>query len=93
MKLRDVLNASGTLEEHDVVYARRPWSLDSEASVIRYEESQQVERLQPGAPDLEYFLEAPLLQDIRKQVEEAGRSSEEVLAMLLYYAENDAFPL
>lgn len=92
MKLREILNQCDKLGEYDVVYARRPWSLDSEAAVIEYEEGQSVVRLLKGAPSFEYFLEAPLATDIRQQAEGGGRSTEEALDVLLYYAENDAFP-
>lgn len=92
MKLREILIGSDKLAEYDVVYAKRPWSLDSEAFVFRYEEGQPVVRRLKDDPSFEYFLEAPLVKDIRQQVEDVGRSSEEAIETLLYYAENDAFP-
>ncbi len=91
MILRDILLKSDDLEEGDVVFARRPWSLDSEASVVGFSPEDTVTRiLQDSA--LEYFLEAPLIRDIRAQVEDGGGGTEDALRILLYYAENDAFP-
>jgi len=92
MKLRDVLIESDKLSEYDVVYAKRPWSLEAEAFVVRYDGEQPVARSLKDDPSFEYFLEAPLVTDIRRQIEDAGRSSEEALDVLFYYAENDAFP-
>jgi len=92
MRLKEVLSDTDSLDEYDVIYAKRPWSLNAEAYVVRYQEGQTVIRFFEDAPSFEYFLEAPLVKDIRQQVEDAGRSSDEVLDVLLYYAENDAFP-
>ena len=92
MKLREALIESNNLGEHDVLYARRPWLLDSDALVVSYSEGQSVTRFLADDASFEYFLEVPLVQDIRHQVEAAGSSSEEALDVLLYYAENDAFP-
>ena len=61
------------------------------ACIVRYMPGETVPRLLSDA-SCEYFLEAPLIQDIRKQVEGGGEPPSEVLRMLLYYAENDAFP-
>lgn len=92
MKLREILIDSDGLGEYDVVYAKRPWSLDSTAYVERYEENETVVRVLKNDASFEYFLEASLIKDIRGQAEDAGRSQQEVLDILVYYAENDAFP-
>jgi hypothetical protein len=92
MKLREILIDSDKLGEYDVVYAKRPWSLESDACVVRYEANEAVTRLLKDDTSLEYFLEAELIKDIRSQVEDSGKSSVQVLDILLYYAENDAFP-
>lgn len=92
MKLQEILIDSGCLDEYDVVYAKRPWSLDSPACIARYEENESVLRLLKSDVSFEYFLEATLIKDIRSQVEDAGKSSEDALDILLHYAENDAFP-
>lgn len=92
MKLREILNKSEELGEYDVVYAKRPWSLDSEACVIRYEPDESVPRLLSDL-SYEYFLESALIRDIRKQVEDAGEPMAEALRIIVFYAENDAFPV
>jgi hypothetical protein len=92
MKLSEILIKSDNLSEHDVVYVKRPWSQNSDASVVRYKDGETVLRLMEEAPSFEYFLEAPLIKDIRQQVEKSGGSSEQILEIILYYAENDAFP-
>jgi len=92
MKLREILIGPDGLGEYDVVYAKRPWSLESAACVARYEANEPVPRLLSSDTSFEYFLEATLIKDIRSQVEGAGKSSAEALGIILYYAENDAFP-
>ena len=91
MKLREILINSEGLGEYDVVYVKRPWSLDSDACVVRSQPDEAVPRLL-SEDSFEYVLEAPLIKYIRKQVEDAGESPSEVLRILLYYGENDAFP-
>lgn len=91
MKLREILINSDGLDEFEVIYAKRPWSLNSEACVVQYQPDEMVPRLL-SEDCFEYFLETPLIKDIRKQIEDAGGSSSDVLRILLYYAENDAFP-
>ncbi len=92
MKLQEVLNNSVALDGCDVVYARRPWSLESAACVVRYQANESVlSRLGEDA-SFEYFLEAALIRDIQGRLADAGKASLEVLNIILYYAENDAFP-
>jgi len=91
MRLREILLKSDELDENDVVYAKKPWSLEAEARVVGFAPGDIVPRLLQDAP-LEYFLEAPLIADIRLQVAEGGGDLEEALRILMYYAENDAFP-
>lgn len=90
MKLRDILLKSEELDENDVVFAMKPWSLETEAKVVSFAPGDFVPRFLQD--DLfEYFLEAPLIADIRSQITDEGGDPEEVLRILLYYAENDAF--
>lgn len=91
MSLREILINSANLSEYDVIYAKRPWTLETLAHVARYGPHDAVSRFLDDA-SFEYFLEASLVQDVRMQLENAGRPLGEVLEALLYYAENDAFP-
>lgn len=91
MQLREILLKSDELDENDVVYAKRPWSLEAEAKVVGFAHGDTVGRHLQDAP-FEYFLEAPLIADIRLQVADRVGDPEEALRILLYYAENDAFP-
>ena len=91
MSLEEILLKFDELGEHDVVFARRPWSLDSEARVVGFASGDTVPRMLPQST-LEYFLEATLIRDIHEQVIGGGHNREEALRILIYYAENDAFP-
>lgn len=93
MKLREILIDSASMGEYDVVYAKRPWSLESAACIKRYEAGETVQQSFQSDSPFEYFLDAVLIQDIRSQVADAGKTLEEALDIILYYAENDAFPL
>ncbi|WP_148713766.1 DUF7716 domain-containing protein [Chitinolyticbacter meiyuanensis] len=91
MTLREILFTAEGLGEYDVVYAQRPWSLDSPARVVQYQPDETVLR-QSEDGSLEYFLEATLIKDIREQVQEGGGVPSEAFRVIMYYAENDAFP-
>lgn len=91
MKLREILIKAENLDARDVVYAKRPWSLDSSACVVRYDSDERLPRHLSDA-SFEYFLDAELIQDIRGQIKGAGRPPGEEFDVVLYYAENDAFP-
>jgi hypothetical protein len=89
--LGELLIRSKEMSDGDVVYAIRPWSLNSDACVVKYQSDEIVVRLLSGT-SFEYFLEAPLIKDILGQLEDAHKPTLEALKILLYYAENDAFP-
>jgi hypothetical protein len=92
MRLQDILSKLERLGDDDVVYARRPWTLESEARIVQFPEDVTIPRMLADDPSFQYFLEGPLLRDLQLQLEQSGRSSGEVIEALLYYAENDAFP-
>jgi hypothetical protein len=92
MKLEEILRNPERLGDDDVVYAKRPWTLASEARVLQFSVDEAVTRVLGEDPSFEYFLEGDLLIDLQLQLEASGRSSDEVIEALLYYAENDAFP-
>jgi hypothetical protein len=92
MTLEEILRNPERLGDDDVVYAKRPWTLEAEARVLQFSVDETVPRVLSEYPSFEYFLEGDLLTDLRQQLEDSGRSSAEVIEALLYYAENDAFP-
>ena len=91
MTLEKILTALTNLDEFDVLYAERPWTPASNACVVRYTPDETVVR-KISDSSLEYFLEASLIRDISSQVKRSGLSTSDVIRIIIYYAENDAFP-
>jgi hypothetical protein len=91
MKLVQALDEIGRLKGDEVIFARKPWDMNSDASIGQLDSDFRV----PGAiADLgyEYFIDAPVAAEVLDVL--AGRRStpQERRELLLYYAVNDAYP-
>ena len=78
-------------ENNDVIFAKKPWTLDSEADVRPLDVDLHVpkEIVDIG---LTYFLEINIAKEVLEVFEERVPTDEERYAVLIYYAENDAYP-
>ncbi|ANH67490.1 hypothetical protein [Mitsuaria sp. 7] len=92
MNLRDILLHPADLHEDAVVYARRPWSLMSEAITLRRPGTSATLNPALKGTGLEYFLEAFLITEIYEDLLMQGKTGLEAAEVVLYYAENDAYP-
>jgi hypothetical protein len=95
--LRDVVKWLEGAEESDVsmktICLRAPWTADAEARVVELDEES---RLPPDAlsDGLGYFLETSVAREVLDVLRNRPTKSttEDACSLLLYYAENDAYP-
>jgi len=73
------------------VCLRRPWTADSDACLVSVAPMSKIPE-QVLRDGYEYFIEGAVLREVL-EIPEAARSSEnEKVALIIYYAENDAYP-
>lgn len=94
--LRDVVKWLERAGESEVsmktICLRAPWTADSEARVVELDEES---RLPPDAlsDGLKYFLEASVALEVLDGLRHRRIiTTEDACNLLLYYAENDAYP-
>ena len=91
MKLREALDRVDQLTDDDVIFARKPWTLDSEAEIGRLDSNYRVPAVSTQR-GLKYFLEASVINEVLEVFGDREPSAEQCRLLLMYYAENDAFP-
>jgi hypothetical protein len=88
MTLHDVVQRLDELDDEDIIYVRRPWTSDADCTVTRYGRATGTS----SGDGMEYFLEASTAREALAVFGGRATSLEERLRLLIYYAENDAFP-
>ena len=86
--LRDVVERLDDLDGEDIMYVRRPWGATADCIVVRYDPATRA-TLGDG---LDYFLEGGTAREVLEVFDGRATTLEERLRLLIYYAENDAFP-
>jgi hypothetical protein len=91
MKLENALDQIEKMADDDVIFAKRPWTLDSEALGGELDANYRVPQpiCQSG---FAYFLEAPLAREVLDALEGRNATTDERRSLLMFYAENDAYP-
>lgn len=91
MRLRDLIGNLESADDSLCIVARRPWTSESEALLVRLTDDWRVppEVLVTG---LEYFLEVSVALDEVLDGIGDKLSGEQRVAALIHYAENDAPP-
>jgi hypothetical protein len=93
MKLINALDQIQEIQDNnnDVIFAKKPWTLDSEADIKPLDIELRVpkEIIDIG---LTYFLEINVAKEVLEVFNERVPTNEERYALLIYYAENDAYP-
>ncbi len=88
MQLRSILQDLESINEDFVIFAKRPWTLDSEAEVGEFDPGYRIPASMTDR-GFAYFIEVHLakefLEDCSDIPTEDGR-----FGRLIYYAENDA---
>jgi hypothetical protein len=89
--LAGAIDQLDTLDEDSTIFVRRPWSAVAEARVSPLDEDSRV----PAAVKeggFEYFLEVHVAREVLEDCDSRSLTREERIRLLLYYAENDAYP-
>lgn len=89
--LLQALDLIDQLDEDAVIFARKPWDLSSPAVVTQLAPDLTVPT-SIQEEGLSYFLEASVAREVLSVLEPHPSSLEERRALLLFYAEYDAYP-
>jgi hypothetical protein len=91
MTLKEVLTMLGELDEDDVIFSEKPWSINGRAIVDKLDSDYRVP-ISISSKGLEYFLEVSTAKEVLEVFRDRTPSINERCDLLMYYAENDAFP-
>jgi hypothetical protein len=91
MELGSLLDRIHELEDGKCIFARKPWSYSSEAEVdyLTADFSIPIEVSRKG---LSYVLEVGVAQEVIGAFDRSSASCDEARDLLIFYAENDAYP-
>jgi hypothetical protein len=90
MTLADVVKTLELQDPRGTICVRRPWSGESDCVVTPYADS--LRELAILAPGLDYFLEVDIAHETLEVFQRTVPTQAEKVAVLIYYAENDAYP-
>jgi hypothetical protein len=91
MNLEKLLDALPELPEEECILARKPWTHASEAITAPLGEDFRVPTKLTEV-GLEYFLEVHVAKEVLEVLGDRPASREKRLELLIFYAENDAYP-
>jgi hypothetical protein len=91
MTLEEVVAMIEGLDEEDVIFSEKPWSINGRAITGRLNSDYRVPT-SISSNGLEYFLEASTAREVLEVFGDRTPSITEQCDLLIYYAENDAFP-
>lgn len=91
MKLQDALDQIKLVSDDKVIFARKPWTLASDAEVGLLDADLRVPS-ELANKGLCYFLEVSVANEVLEVFDNHHPSVDEQRALLMYYAEHDAYP-
>ncbi|WP_437721249.1 hypothetical protein [Sorangium sp. So ce861] len=91
MTLDEAVRQLDTLDENAILCARPPWTPLSECVIALPDEDLGVPRHVKDA-GLAYFLEVHVAHEVLRVFGDKPATHEERARLLIYYAENDAYP-
>lgn len=91
MKLSQAIDAVINSDESSVIFAKKPWQLDSNAIIDNLDEDYRVPQ-HISDSGFEYFLESELIHELSEIKAEKKISLEKLIELVIYYAEYDAYP-
>jgi hypothetical protein len=89
--LAEIVDSLETLDEKHCIFARKPWSTDTLATVGSLADDFTVPA-EMADEGFEYFLEVHVATEVLEVFEARQPTLHERRSLLLYYAENDAYP-
>ena len=90
MKLEDAVRELDGFDKNAILCVRRPWSPSAECTVAPPDENLGVP-MHVKKAGLEYFMEVYIALEVLSVFEKPA-SEKEKIELLIYYAENDAYP-
>lgn len=91
MKLENALDQVQKLQDDEVIFAKKPWTLGSEAEVGPLDSDLRVPKVIVDRGFV-YFLEANVAREVLEVFGDRESTPDERRALLMYYAEHDAYP-
>ena len=92
MTLQEALNDIEKLGDDDVIFARKPWTLDTKAEVGHFDTGYRIP-IEMASRGMEYFFEAHIArEEVLNGIKKYPLSDAERNALVIYYAEFEAFP-
>jgi hypothetical protein len=89
MKLVEAVEKLSKLKRSHTLCVKRPWTADAECTVVEFEG--KVEKATKAA-GFEYFLEVHVALEVLEVFGKRKPTLDEKVRVLLFYAENDAWP-
>ena len=89
--LAEIVDSLETLNEDHCIFARKPWSTDTLATVGPLTDDFRVPA-EMGHEGFEYLLEVDIAKDVLEVFGARRPTLQERRNLILYYAENDAYP-
>ncbi|WP_315728978.1 MULTISPECIES: hypothetical protein [unclassified Bradyrhizobium] len=91
MRLSDAISSLSNLDDNAVIFARKPWTRQSDAYVAPLDHDFRVPETIKKL-GLDYFLEVNIAKEVLEVFGERMPTADQVCDLILFYAENDAFP-
>ena len=91
MTLTEAITKIDSAGDETVIFSRRPWSPTAESTIGPLDDDLTVPASLREA-GFEYFLEATVAKEVCEVFECHPPTLDEKVRLLLYYAENDAYP-
>jgi len=89
--LAEVVDSLEAFNEDSCIFARKPWRTDAPAIVALLTDDFRIPaEMTDGG--FEYFLEIHVAKEVLKLFENRQPTPQECRDLILYYAENDAYP-
>lgn len=89
--LAEIMDSLETLDENHCIFARKPWSTDTLAVVGSLTDDFRVPA-EMADEGFEYFLEVDIATEVLEVFGARQPTLHERRNLILYYAENDAYP-
>jgi hypothetical protein len=93
IRLRDVIGEINSFEKLDTIYAREPWTTESDAIVVR--DPDEGDPPEPGPLGLKYFLEVfitlEVIEGLMNNINYTP-TLDQICETVIYYATYDAWP-
>jgi hypothetical protein len=91
VQLQELIAGLNELDEHGVICVKRPWTANAEAQLAALDENLSIPASVLAA-GYAYFLEVHVAREIVGVFEEKPSTLDEMLRLLIHYAEHDAYP-